>query len=70
MRGKVAWFHPGKGFGFITPYSGGSDIFVHFNSIEMDGYKTLGQAEDVDFEIGTSEHNGKPMAVKVRKIGK
>ena len=48
--GKVKWFNPRKGYGFIaTP--DGRDIFVHYSSISGDGYKTLNEGDDVTFDI-------------------
>lgn len=49
--GTVKWFNDAKGFGFIEPDGGGSDIFAHFSAIEMDGFKTLKQGSRVSFEI-------------------
>ena len=49
-RGKVEWFSNQKGYGFITPESG-SDVFVHHTAIKGDGYKTLQEGQDVEFEI-------------------
>lgn len=49
--GTVKWFNNQKGFGFICPEEGGEDIFAHFSSIEMEGYKSLKTGEAVDFEI-------------------
>ncbi len=49
-RGKVKWFSNQKGYGFITPESG-KDVFVHFSAIQGDGYKSLEEGQDVDFEI-------------------
>ena len=49
--GKVKWFNNAKGYGFICPTEGGEDIFVHFSSIEMDGYKTLKAGQEVFYEI-------------------
>ena len=49
-RGKVKWFSNQKGYGFITPESG-SDVFVHHTAIQGDGYKTLQEGQDVEFEI-------------------
>ncbi len=49
--GTVKWFNDAKGFGFIEPDGGGSDIFAHFSAIAMDGFKTLKQGSRVTFEI-------------------
>ena len=49
-KGKVKWFSNQKGYGFITPESG-SDVFVHHSAIKGDGYKTLEQGQEVEFEI-------------------
>ena len=54
MRGKVKWFNDSKGYGFIAPESGG-DVFVHFSSIQMEGFKTLREGEDVEFEVETRD---------------
>jgi CspA family cold shock protein len=48
--GIVKWFNNSKGFGFIIPEDGGADIFAHYSSIEMDGYKTLRAGQPVTFE--------------------
>ncbi|PIQ89285.1 MAG: cold-shock protein [Candidatus Omnitrophica bacterium CG11_big_fil_rev_8_21_14_0_20_42_13] len=49
-KGKVKWFSNQKGYGFITPESG-SDVFVHYSAIQGDGYKTLKEGDEVEFEI-------------------
>jgi cold shock protein len=49
--GLVKWFNDAKGFGFVTPDGGGADIFIHFSSIAMEGYKTLKQGSRVRFEL-------------------
>ncbi len=49
--GKVKWFNNAKGYGFILPDDGGDDLFAHYSSIEMDGYKTLKAGQDVCFEV-------------------
>ena len=50
QSGIVKWFNNAKGFGFILPEGGGADIFVHYSSIDMDGYKTLKAGQAVSFE--------------------
>lgn len=49
--GTVKWFNDAKGFGFITPEDGGEDLFAHFSSIQMNGFKTLKEGQKVNFEI-------------------
>ena len=49
--GTVKFFNEEKGFGFITPESGGKDVFVHHTAIQGDGYKTLEEGQEVEFEI-------------------
>ena len=48
--GKVKWFSDQKGYGFITPESG-NDVFVHHSAIQGDGYKSLDEGQEVEFEI-------------------
>ncbi|MBF9000946.1 cold-shock protein [Vibrio nitrifigilis] len=49
--GLVKWFNETKGFGFITPDNGGSELFVHFNSIVSEGFKTLAEGQKVSFDV-------------------
>ena len=64
-RGKVKWFNDAKGFGFIER-EGGSDVFVHYSAIQSEGFKTLKQGQDVEFEI---KDGGKGLqAAKVMKV--
>ena len=49
--GKVKWFNNAKGYGFILPDGGGEDLFAHYSSIEMDGYKTLKAGQEVLFDV-------------------
>jgi CspA family cold shock protein len=51
LSGTVKWFNDAKGFGFITPDNGGEDLFAHFSSIQMNGFKTLKEGQKVMFEI-------------------
>jgi CspA family cold shock protein len=50
-RGKVKWFSDSKGYGFIAPDEGGDDIFVHFQAIQAEGFKTLKEGQVVEFEV-------------------
>ena len=49
--GKVKWFNNAKGYGFILAHTGGEDLFVHYSSIQMDGYRTLKAGQNVEFDI-------------------
>jgi len=49
--GTVKWFNEAKGFGFITPESGGKDLFVHFSEIQGSGFKTLTEGQRVQFVV-------------------
>jgi CspA family cold shock protein len=49
--GIVKWFSNAKGYGFISPDEGGDDIFAHFSSIEMEGYKSLKEGQHVEFDV-------------------
>jgi cold shock protein len=51
--GTVKWFNDAKGFGFIEPEGGGQDIFAHFSSIQMEGFRTLKQGSRVSYELVT-----------------
>jgi cold shock protein len=64
--GTVKWFNAEKGFGFITPDDGGSDVFAHFSAIEADGYRSLEENQRVSFEV-TQGPKG-PQASNIRNI--
>jgi CspA family cold shock protein len=50
-RGTVKWFNDSKGFGFITPADGSKDCFVHHSAIEGNGFKSLNEGDQVEFEV-------------------
>lgn len=62
--GTVKWFNEAKGFGFITPDTGGKDLFAHFSAIQGTGFKTLVESQRVKFEV-TSGQKG-PQATNIR----
>ena len=62
MEGKVKWFNPEKGFGFIET-SEGNDVFVHFSAIQGEGFKTLEEGQSVEFDV--VEGNRGPQAANV-----
>ena len=51
VTGVVKWFNESKGFGFITPDDGSADLFAHFSEIQGNGFKTLQEAQLVDFAV-------------------
>lgn len=71
QRGKVKWFNPTKGFGFITPETGGADVFVHISAVERAGLSSLYENQVVEYDITENPKNGKSSAsnLKVMKDG-
>lgn len=65
VKGKVKWFSNQKGYGFITPENG-KDVFVHHGAIQGEGYKSLEEGQEVEFEI-TQSPKGE-QAINVVKI--
>lgn len=65
MQGKVKWFNAEKGYGFIESEEGG-DVFVHFSAIQSDGFKTLDEGQDVEFDIVEGARG--PQAANVIKL--
>jgi len=63
--GKVKWFNGAKGYGFITKQDG-NDIFVHYKSIQGEGYRTLDEGDEVEFEVGQGPKG--PQAMNVVKL--
>ena len=65
MQGKVKWFNAEKGYGFIEGQDG-KDVFVHFSAIEQDGFKTLDEGQEVEFEVVEGARG--PQAANVVKL--
>ena len=65
-NGKIKWFNPTKGYGFIENDSGGNDVFLHVSALEQAGIDTLEEGEAVSFEIG--DNRGKENAINITKI--
>ena len=65
VKGKVKWFNAEKGYGFISR-EGDPDIFVHFSAIQQEGYKSLREGEEVEFELVQSERG--PQAQHVIRV--
>lgn len=63
--GTVKWFNNAKGFGFILPEGGGDDLFAHYSSIEMEGYKTLKAGQTVNYELCDTEKGGHAKSISV-----
>lgn len=51
-KGTVKWFNASKGYGFIAPDDGSDDLFVHHSEIRTEGYASLDEGQNVDFEVG------------------
>lgn len=63
--GTVKWFNSTKGYGFITPDNGGSDVFVHISAVEKAGFRTLNENEKVSFDLVSEK--GKTSAGNLQK---
>jgi len=66
MLGRVKWFSPEKGYGFIERDDGEGDVFVHYSAIQEEGFKTLTEGQRVEFEI--VEGTRGPQASNVSKL--
>jgi CspA family cold shock protein len=64
--GTVKWFNDAKGFGFITPDDGGKDLFAHHTEIQASGFKSLKEAQKVEYEPANGPKG--PSATKIRAI--
>jgi cold shock protein len=65
MKGVVKWFDADKGYGFISSAEG-KDIFVHFSAIQTEGYKTLAEGDQVEFDVKDGDRG--PQAANVVKV--
>ena len=63
-NGTVKWFNDAKGFGFITPADGGKDLFAHHSEIQMSGFKSRKEGENVEYEAAQGPKG--PSATKIR----
>jgi CspA family cold shock protein len=64
--GTVKWFNDAKGFGFITPDDGSKDLFVHFSAIQASGFKTLKEADKVQYDVEQSPKG--PRAANIKQV--
>lgn len=65
--GKVKWYNPTKGFGFIQPDNGGKDVFVHASALEAAGLRLLAEGDAISFEEKPDGRSGKVSAVNLKK---
>lgn len=65
LQGKVKWFSQAKGYGFITG-NNNKDYFLHYSNIKMEGFKTLTEGDEVEFEVEATDKGDK--AINVKKI--
>ena len=66
QKGKVKWFNAVKGYGFITPDVGGTDVFAHFSAIQGRGYRSLNEGQEVEFEVKDGPKG--PQAAEIRPL--
>lgn len=64
--GTVKWFNADKGFGFITPDDGGSDLFAHFSEISASGFRSLDENQRVEFDVAQGQKG--PQAANIRPL--
>ncbi|WP_432889231.1 cold-shock protein [Kribbella sp. CA-245084] len=64
-QGSVKWFNAEKGFGFITVDGGGADVFVHYSTIQTDGFRSLDENQRVEFDIAQGPKGQQAENVKI-----
>ena len=67
--GTVKWFNPTKGYGFIQPDDGGTDVFVHISAVEGAGLRGLDENQKVSYELERDKRSGKESAGQLQTIG-
>ena len=66
VRGKVKWFDENKGFGFIARDDGGDDVFLHFSELKQQGFKTVDEGAELEFEVEMGPKG--PKATNVEEV--
>ena len=66
--GTVKWFNSQKGFGFIQPTNGGTDVFVHISAVERAGMGSLNEGQQVSFDVVADKRSGKSSAENLRAV--
>ncbi|WP_439495134.1 cold-shock protein [Bosea sp. (in: a-proteobacteria)] len=66
--GTVKWFNETKGYGFITPDAGGSDVFVHISAVERSGLRGLNEGQKISFDLEADRKTGKSSAVNLKTV--
>ncbi len=64
--GTVKWFNETKGYGFITPDQGGSDVFVHISAVERSGLRGLNEGQKISYDLEADRKTGKSSAVNLK----
>ena len=68
-KGTVKWFNDAKGFGFIEQEGGDEDVFVHYSAITSDGYRTLKEGQQVEFDINKEAKGLRAANVRIYEAG-
>jgi len=66
VRGTVKWFNEDKGYGFIAREDGGDDVFLHYSALDQDGFKSVDEDAELEFEVEVGPKG--PKAVNVKEL--